>query len=58
MVDERRADDDTPDPKPEKGWERRLGKDRRKAERRSLDVPVDRDRRSGWDRRKGDRRES
>ena len=38
--------------------DRRSGKDRRQADRRDLDVPVEKDRRSpGWDRRRGDRRQ-
>ena len=56
MAGEERAGGGTPDSAHEKGWERRLGEDRRKAERRTIDVPVEKDRRSGWDRRKGDRR--
>ena len=62
MVDERRAGEDPTEPEPEperqpeRGWERRSGEDRRKAERRTIEVPVDKDRRSGWDRRQRDRR--
>ena len=54
MVDERVPGDS--DAKSERGWERRLGKDRRKGERRTLEVPVEKDRRSGLDRRRDDRR--
>ena len=58
MVDEQRAGDEPSDSKHEKGWERRSGEDRRKAERRTMEVEVDKDRRSGWDRRQGKRRKS
>lgn len=56
MMDERQAGDNSP--KPERGWERRLGEDRRRSERRRRAMLVEQDRRSGWDRRRGgDRRQ-
>ena len=58
MADEQGAGAGTNDSKREKGWERRSEDDRRKAERRTIDVPVDKDRRSGWDRRQKDRRKT
>ena len=53
------ATDRDDDPGSEEGpglLDRRSARDRRKAERRGIEVPVEKDRRSGWDRRRGDDR--
>jgi hypothetical protein len=48
---------DGPEPESPDGTDRRSGDDRRRAPRRGLEIPVEKDRRSpGWDRRRGERR--